>query len=80
MLDILNCAIDFETDTEFDTPSTKNDCNLTYNGDDFFSATLHDNEGNELYVEGDAEEMNQMIVAVEIIDPESGERTLAWEC
>lgn len=79
-LDILN-SIDFETDTEFDTPSTKNDCNLTYHeNEDFFTATLHDDEGNELYVEGDSAEMNQMIVAVEIIDPKSGERKLAWEC
>ena len=37
-------------------------------------------KGNELYVEGDSAEMNQMIVAVEIIDPKSGERKLAWEC
>ena len=80
-IDVLSNAIDFETDTEFDTPSTKNDCNLTYNEDgDFFSAILHDADGNELHVEGDAEEMSQMIVAVEIIDPESGERKLAWEC
>ena len=79
-MDILN-SIDFDTDTEFDTPSTKNDCSLTYHeNEDLFTATLHDDGGNELHVEGDAEEMNQMIVAVEIIDPESGERTLAWEC
>lgn len=79
-LDILN-TIDFDTETEFDTPSTKNDCSLMYHEDgDFFSAILHDDEGNELHVDGDAQEMNQMIVAVEIIDPESGERKLAWEC
>ena len=79
-LDILN-TIDFETETEFDTPSTKNDCSLMYHEDgDFFSAILRDAEGNELHVDGDAQEMNQMIVAVEIIDPESGERKLAWEC
>lgn len=79
-LDILN-SIDFDTDTEFDTPSTKNDCSLIYHEDeDFFTATLHDDEGNELYVEGDSAEMNQMIVAIEIVDPEIGERKLAWGC
>ena len=62
--DILNSAVDFETDTEFDTPSTKNDCSLMYHEDgDFFSAILHDAEGSELHVDGDAQEMNQMIVA-----------------
>ena len=79
-LDILN-TIDFDTETEFDTPSTKNDCSIMYQeDDDFFSAILHDAEGNELQIEGTAYEMNQMIVAVEIIDPKSGERKLAWEC
>lgn len=79
-LDILN-TIDFDIETEFDTPSTKNDCSLMYHeDDDFFSAVLHDDEGDELHVEGSAYEMNRMIVAIEIIDPESGERKLAWEC
>ncbi len=62
---------DFENETEFDTPYTKNDCFLRYIEDeDFFTATLKDSEGNELFIEADAEEMNRMIVAVEITDLE----------
>lgn len=55
---------DFECETEFGG----NDCQLAYNEDyDLFSALLRDEDGNTLRVECDAEEMNRMIVALEIV-------------
>lgn len=65
---ILEC-IDFETETEFDTPYAKNDCDLMYHEDgDYFTGTLHDRYGNTLEFEADSTEMNDMLVAVEITD------------
>ena len=46
-----------------------NDCNLTYDDDyDMFSCVLKNKEGNTLACEGDATDMNEMIVGMEIID------------
>lgn len=46
-----------------------NDCQLEYHEDlDFFSCVLKDENGNTLKCEADAEEMNDMIVGIEIID------------
>lgn len=48
---------------------TENDCNFQYHEEgDYFSAILKDGNGNTLEVEGEAEEFNQMIVKVEILD------------
>ena len=61
--DILN-LFDFEDADEF----TKNDCQLQCHEDDeYYSCVLTDDEGNTLECEEDAEGMNDMIVAVEII-------------
>lgn len=61
--DILD--FDFECEDGY----SENDCYLLFDDDYYcFRATLKDNEGNILEVEGDAEEFNKMIVAVEIID------------
>lgn len=49
----------------------ENDCNLQFDEDlpyDCFSAVLKNESGDTLVVQGDAEEFNKMIVAVEIID------------
>lgn len=47
----------------------ESDCDFQYHEeDDYFSAILKDENGNTLEVEGEAEEFNQMIVKVEIID------------
>ena len=49
--------------------SDENDCDLKYDEDsETYRATLHDEDGSELDVEGDAEDFNNMIVAIEIID------------
>ena len=46
-----------------------NDCQLEYHEDlDFFSCVLKDENGNTLKCEANAEEMNDMIVGIEIID------------
>ena len=56
---------DFYEEDEF----PDNDCQLEYDEDvDYFSCVLKDDEGNTIECEGDASEMNDMIVAVEIID------------
>lgn len=47
----------------------ESDCNFQYHEeDDYFSAILKDENGNTLEVDGEAEEFNQMLVKVEIID------------
>lgn len=47
----------------------ENDCNFQYHEEeDYFSATLKDESGNVLEVEGEAEEFNNMIVKIEITD------------
>ena len=56
---------DFECEDSF----SDNDCQLEYHEDlDYFSCVLKDEEGNTLKCDGDAEEMNDMIVGIEIID------------
>jgi hypothetical protein len=46
----------------------KNDCKLCFHEDyGYWSAELHDREGNILYVDGDPEDFNDMIVKKEII-------------
>lgn len=61
-------VIDFDFECETGE-SIESDCNFQYyEEDDRFSAILKDESGNTLEVNGEAEEFNQMIVAVEIID------------
>ena len=68
--DILD--FDFESD---DIEGVSNDCDLKYDEDyDLYSVILKNNKGVELLLDGMyAEEMNDMIVGLEIIDfvPES---------
>ncbi len=46
-----------------------NDCQMKYNEDyDYFTCVLKNESGDTLRCDGDAEEMNNMIVGVEIID------------
>lgn len=60
-------VLDF--DFECEDAENENDCNLQFDEDfDSFSAILKNESGDTLEVEGDAEEFNQMIVALEIID------------
>lgn len=63
-------SFDFECEEEFDNDFTSNDCSLQYNDDlDVFSAVLRNSTGTELILEDkDAEEMNNLIVGIEIID------------
>ena len=61
-MEILN--FDFEIEDEF----PENDCQLEYHEDgDFFSCILKNENGDTLECENDAQEMNDMIVAVEIL-------------
>lgn len=54
---------------ECEDGSSKNDCNLKYDEDsEYFYATLKNPEGDTLDVEGYAEEFNNMIVKMEIVD------------
>lgn len=53
----------------FEMETLENDCDLKYNEElDFYTAFLKDENGNELEINEDAEGMNNMIVAIEIID------------
>lgn len=65
-------TFDFEDEEEF----PNNDCQLKYHEDaDFFTCVLKNENGDTLYCEGDAIEMNNMIVCIEIIDfSEDGEK------
>ena len=46
-----------------------NNCQMKYHKkEDYFTCVLKNGSGNTLRCEGDAEEMNDMIVGVEIID------------
>lgn len=55
---------DFEIEDEF----PESDCQLEYHEDgDFFSCVLKNENGATLECENDAQEMNDMIVAVEIL-------------
>ncbi|MDE7444777.1 MAG: DUF5406 domain-containing protein [Lachnospiraceae bacterium] len=61
---------DFYDCCEFNDIS-ENDCNLKFHEDcenDYFTATLKDPEGNTLDVDGYAEDFNNMIVKMEIVD------------
>lgn len=61
--DILD--FDFEDYDDF----KENDCNLNYDEEhDCFTGALQDKEGGRLMFEEDARGMNEMIVAMEIID------------
>lgn len=56
---------DFYCECDFDD----NDCQMKYHEDeDYFTCILRDENGNTLRYEGDAREMNNMIVCIEIID------------
>lgn len=60
-------VLDFDFECENDFPD--NDCQMKYHEDgDYFTCVLKDEKGNTLKCEGDAQEMNDMIVGVEIID------------
>lgn len=59
--------LDFDFECEEDFPD--NDCQLEYDEDyDVFTCVLKNEKGDTLKCECNAEEMNNMIVAVEIID------------
>lgn len=59
-------SADFESET---FEHSENDCKLQYHEKyDYFTAELVSEDGDILLVEGDSTEMNDMIVAVEIID------------
>lgn len=67
-----NCKGRMILDFDFecmDDEIPENDCQLQYHEDgDFFSCTLMDEEGNTLECEKDPRDMNDMIVAIEIIE------------
>lgn len=66
-----NCkGIDvMDFDFEYDDLDLENDCSLQFDeGADYLTATLRDEAGNTLLVDGSARDFNRMIVAVEIID------------
>ncbi len=59
--------LDFDFESE--DGENENDCNLRYEEETgWFFAELKNESGNTLFVEGDAEDFNQMIVAMEIMD------------
>ncbi len=63
-LSILNTA-DFETDSY---ENSENDCNLKFDEDsEVFSLELKNEEGNTLELHVDGEELNNMMVAIEIL-------------
>lgn len=60
-------VLDF--DFRYEDADMINDCKLLYNENvDIFSAILTRSDGHVLKVKGNAEEFNDMIVSVEIID------------
>ncbi|MCI9142565.1 MAG: DUF5406 domain-containing protein [Lachnospiraceae bacterium] len=60
-------VLDF--DFECEDGNLENDCNFYFHEDsDYFTADLKDENGNTLFVNGDAHDFNRMIVAVEIMD------------
>lgn len=60
-------VLEFEFEHEDDF--TDNDCRMKYHEEnDCFTCTLKDENGNTLKCDGDANEMNDMIVAIEIVD------------
>lgn len=59
--------LDFDFECEDELPD--NDCQMEYyEEDDCFSCVLKDKDGNMLKCIGDADEMNDMIVGIKIID------------
>lgn len=59
-------TIDFESET---FEGCENDCKLTYHDDcDYFTVELVSDDGDVLSIEEDSIGMNDMIVAIEIID------------
>lgn len=61
--------LDLDTQDEIDQ-YVINDCDFTAHCDEdeyFFSATLRNAEGDELRVEGDAEDFKRMIIKIEFI-------------
>lgn len=59
--------LDFDFESE--DSDLENDCNLSYDkGYDCFCATLKNESGDILEVEGDSEQFNDMIVKTEILD------------
>ncbi len=62
--------LDFDFfDFDCEDVDCENDCSLRFDEEyECFHATLRDEGGNTLEVEGNGQEFNQMIVAVEIID------------
>ena len=64
-LTILNTA-DFETDSY---EHSENDCNLKFNEEyEIFSLELKNENGDTLEIRADSAEMNDMMVAIEILD------------
>jgi len=65
-LDIIGCS-DFDT---WDFDDTENDCNLQYFDDGYgvYSVTLKNENGDTLEIHEDGYGMNQMIVAIEILE------------
>lgn len=60
-------VLDF--DFECEDGNLENDCNLRFDENyEYFTATLKDEAGNALLVDGDARDFNRMIVAIEIMD------------
>lgn len=58
-------GFDFECEGEF----SDSDCQLKYHEDrDFFSCVLKNEDGDTLQGDYDVQEMNDMIVAIEIVD------------
>lgn len=56
-------------DFECEDGENENDCSLQFDEEyEYFKAVLKDENGNTLEVEGEAEDFNKMIVAVEIVD------------
>lgn len=65
-------VLDFDFELFEEDFNLENDCQMKWD-DGLFLCVLHDGEGNELEIEGEWEEMNELIVGMEIIDfsPES---------
>ena len=65
-------VLNFDFEDFEDGFDLENDCEIECD-DGLLSCILHDGEGNELEIEGEWEEMNELIVGMEVIDfvPES---------
>lgn len=70
-LDIIH-FFDFEEEAE----DCRNDCNLFYDSEcEEYSAVLTDEDGNKVEFRSDAEDFNNMIVKIEILDFRKDENT-----